>query len=147
MAARGLDVFIENLGCHSRVLCGGSSAVQLRFRSDKHAELMGQDPSLCLFSNPVADHRDLRTFTLQRVNHRWWPVEYGNRVVPVLAIAIHVGYDRGEEAVRLGADLVGGAVVDPQGARATSDVHADGFPRERLLEDTLTQIASEEKGV
>src|SRR6516162_1142660 len=116
MAAGGLDVFIENLERHSRLLRGGPRTIQLRFGSDKHAELMRQHASLCFFSNPVADGLDLLAFVLKRVNRRWRPVEYGNRVVPVLAVAIHVGYDRGEETVRLGADLVGGAVVDPQGA-------------------------------
>jgi hypothetical protein len=40
----------------------------------------------------------------------------------------------------LAADLVGGAVVDAQGARAAADVHADLGPGEWLLEDALAQI-------
>ena len=52
-----------------------------------------------------------------------------------------------EQAVRLRADLVGGAIVDAQGARAAADVHAERLPRERLLEDALAEVAGEEQSV
>ena len=42
-----------------RLLRGGSRTIQLRFGSDKHAELMRQHASLYFFSNPVADGLDL----------------------------------------------------------------------------------------
>src|SRR5262249_32422731 len=142
-----LDMVIENLERHSRLFRGGSRTIELRSGSDKHAELMWKDAGLYLFANPAAYRLDLLAFVFERANCRWWPVEYGNRVVPVFAVSIHVRYDRGEETVRLRADLVGDAVVNAQGARASPDVYTDGFPRERLLEDTLTQIASEEEGV
>jgi hypothetical protein len=45
MAAGGLDVFVENLERHSRLLRGGSRTIQLRVGSDKHAELMRQHAS------------------------------------------------------------------------------------------------------
>ena len=80
-------------------------------------------------------------------NRRRRAVEHGNRVAPVLAVAVHVGHLRAEQAVRLHADLVGGAVVDAQGARAAADVHAEGLPGERLLEDALPEVAGEEERV
>src|SRR5262245_8603229 len=81
------------------------------------------------------------------MNCRRRSVENGNRVISVLAVAIHIRHDRTEQPVRLSADLVGGSVINAQRARASSDVHAEGFPRERLLEDTLAQVASEKEGI
>ena len=66
---------------------------------------------------------------------------------PVLAVAVHVGHLRAEQAVGLLADLVRRAVVDAQGARAAADVHAERLPRERLLEDALAEVAGEEQRV
>jgi hypothetical protein len=51
------------------------------------------------------------------VNYRLWTIEHRNRVAPIFAISVHVFNDRTKETVRLGANLVGGAVVDAQGAR------------------------------
>src|SRR5262245_40597268 len=81
------------------------------------------------------------------MNCRRGSVEHGNRVISVLAVANHVRHDRAEQPVRLSADLVRGTVINAQGARASPDVHAEGFPRERLLEDTLAQIASEKESI
>jgi hypothetical protein len=43
------------------------------------------------------------------------PVKHGNRVAPILAVAIHIGHDRAEQAVRVSANLVGSPVINAQG--------------------------------
>ena len=65
--------------------------------------------------------------------------------LPVLGVAVHIGHLRAEQAVGLRADLVRGAVVDAQGARAAADVDAERLPGERLLEDALAEVAGEEE--
>ena len=138
-------MFVENLECHSRLLGGGSRTIELRFGSDKYAELMRQHPSLCTLSNPVGDCLCLLAFALERANGRRRPVEYGNRVAPVFFVSIYVGHHRAEEAVRLRTDLVGGAVIDTQGSRTPTDVHSHGLPRKGLLKDALPEIAGKKE--
>ena len=74
-------------------------------------------------------------------------VEHGDRIAPVLAVAIHVGHDRAEQTIRLRTDLMGSAVIDAQGAGASPDIHAEGLPGEGLLEDALAQVAREKEGI
>ena len=62
-------------------------------------------------------------------------------------VAIHVGHYGAEQAVRLRADLVGGAVIDAQGSRTPTDVHSEGLPREGLLEDALPEVAGKKQSV
>ena len=143
----GFDVLIENLEWHARLLCRSLRAIQLRCGSNEYAELVWQHACLCVFRDPVADRRDLLVFALERVNRRRRAVEDRNRIAPVLAVAIHVGHDRAEQTVRLRADLVGGAIVDAQGARAPADVDAEGLPGEGLLEDALAEVAGEKESV
>jgi hypothetical protein len=45
------------------------------------------------------------------------------------------------------ADLMGGTIIDTQGARPAPDIDAEGLPREGLLEDALAQVAGKEKGI
>jgi hypothetical protein len=52
-----------------------------------------------------------------------------------------------EQAVRLGADLVGGAVVELQGAGTAPDIDAQGQPGEGGLKDALPQVTGEEEPV
>jgi hypothetical protein len=47
----------------------------------------------------------------------------------------------------LHADLVGGSVIDVKGPSTPANIDAERFPRERLLEDALAQVAGEEKTV
>ena len=54
---------------------------------------------------------------------------------------------RPEQPVRLHPDLVRRSVVDPQRPRPAADIHAEGLPRERLLEDALPEVAGEEQRV
>src|SRR5437879_305609 len=42
---------------------------------------------------------------------------------------------------------MGGTIIDAQGARSTSDIDTKGFPRERLLEDALTEVGCEKESV
>ena len=84
---------------------------------------------------------------LQEPNRRRRAVEHGNGIAAVLAVAVHIRHDRPEQPVGLHADLVGGAVVDAQGARAAANIHAERLPRERLLEDALAEVAGEEERV
>ena len=67
-------------------------------------------------------------------------VEDGNRAAPVLHVAVHVAGLGIEQLIGLAADLVGGAVVDAQRARAAADVYADLGPGEGLLDDALAEI-------
>ncbi len=53
----------------------------------------------------------------------------------------------GQQEVGLGTDLVRGAVVDLEAARAALDVDAGGLPGERRAEDPLADVAGEEQPV
>src|SRR4051794_27305269 len=81
------------------------------------------------------------------MNCRRRSVEYRNRVAPVLTVAIHVGHHGAEQAVCLRPDLVGGTVVDAEGAGASPNVHPEGLPGERLLEDALAKVASKKQSI
>jgi len=60
---------------------------------------------------------------------------------------IHIGNLRIEQTISLGANLMRGAVIDPQGARTPPNVDAKSLPREGLLKDALPQITREKEGV
>jgi methylphosphotriester-DNA--protein-cysteine methyltransferase len=60
------------------------------------------------------------------VNRGRRPIEHRNHVAPILAVAIRIGHEWTEKAVRLSANLVGGAVIDAQSARASPDIYARG---------------------
>ncbi len=107
----------------------------------------GSTPALTRSASQSADVADLVLLGLERPNRRRRAVEHGDGVAAVLAVAVHIGHLRPEQPVRLHADLVGGAVVDAQGAGAAADVHAEGLPGERLLEDALAEVAGEEQRV
>ncbi len=62
-------------------------------------------------------------------------------------IAIDIGDFRPQQSVRLHPDLVGGAVIDMQRARAAADIDAERLPGKGLLEDALAQVAGEEQAV
>jgi hypothetical protein len=76
----------------------------------------------------AADQRGLLALALERVNRWRRAIEHRNRVAPSLAVAIHVGPDRTEKAVRLSANLVRGAVINTQGARTPPYIDAQGLP-------------------
>ena len=116
-------------------------------RPDKHAEFVRHHARFRAFGNPIADKRRFLALALERANLGRRAVENGNRIAPILAVAIHVGHDRAQKAVRLRADLMGSAIIDAQGARASADIDAQSLPRERLLEDALPEIAGEKERV
>ena len=128
-------------------LCGGLRAIQLRRGSNEDADLVRQHACLCAFGNPVANRLDFLVLAPERLNCRRRTVENGNRIAAVLAVAIHVGHDGAEQAIRLRADLVRGAIVDAQSARAAANIDAERLPRERLLEDALAEVAGKEQRI
>ena len=71
-------------------------------------------------------------------------VEHGDRIAPVLAVAVHVRHLGPEQSISLHADLVRGAVVDAQRVGPAPNIDAKRPPRERLLKDPLAEIASKE---
>ena len=85
---------------------------------------MRHKSGLGLVRDPPANNSDLLVLGLEREDCRWRAVEYGYRIGPVLVIAVNVGHYWAEQAVCLRANLMGSAVVDAQGARASPDVYA-----------------------
>ena len=106
---------------------------------------MRQHAGLRLLGEPAADRFDLFAFALQLPNRRRRAVENGDGIAALLAVAIHIRHFRPEQPIRLHADLVGGAIVDAQRAGSAANIHAKGFPGERLLEDALAEVAGEKQ--
>jgi hypothetical protein len=99
---------------------------ELLCRSDEYPKLARQHPGLGVLRDPIADQRCLLALGLERVNRRRRAVEHRNRVAAILSVAIHVGYDRTEKAVRLSPNLEGRAVIDAQCTRTPPNIHAQG---------------------
>jgi hypothetical protein len=111
---------------------GGSRACPTRRRS-------GPPPSRdrcprCLWLQPQTACRHRTAAEASQLRARQLPVRHRLGLDPGALTALTL------VAVPLVADLVGGAVVDAQGARAAADVHADLGPGEGLLEDVLAEI-------
>ena len=108
----------------------------------------GRTPSSTRVADPVADSLDLLVLVVERRGSSGGgPLK--TETVPRRSSALPStsAIARAEQAVGLRADLVRGAVVDAQGARAAADVDAERLPGERLLEDALAEVAGEEEGV
>lgn len=88
MPAGSLDMFIENLESHARFRNGGSRTVQLRCGSDEYGELVRQHTGPRLFRDPLPDRVDLLALRLERLNRRGRAVEHGDRIAPVLRVAV-----------------------------------------------------------
>ena len=90
-----------------------------------------------------------RLFALagQDADDRRRPVEERDGVRPRLRVAVDVADDGPEQPVRMGANLVRRPVADPERPRPAADVDAERLPRERLLEDPLSEVAREEERV
>ncbi len=65
--------------------------------------------------------------------------------IRVVGDSVHIGEHSGQQPVGVGADLVGGAIVDAQRLRLPPDVDAQRLPRERLLENALAKITGKEQ--
>ena len=147
MAAYRFDVFVENLEGQTTLLDCGLGAVQLRFGSDEHTKLMRQSAGLRPLRNPVADSLDFLAFVPERQNCGRRAIEHGNRVAAILGIAVHVSHHGTEQSIGLCADLVGGAVIDPQSSRSPPNVDAQALPGKWLLKDALSQVAGEKETI
>src|SRR5207249_2986967 len=62
-------------------------------------------------------------------------------------ITVYIADRASQQPVRLRADLMRRAVVDPERRRPAPYVHAQRFPRKRLLENSLPEIAREKQTV
>ena len=142
----GLDVLVEDLERQARCLDGRPGAVELRGRAHEHADLVRQRrPRSRAPRASRRRRRSPRPRVSSDADRRRRAVEHRDRVAPVLAVAVDVGDLGAEQAVGLLPDLVRGAVVDAQRARAAADVDAERLPGERLLEDALAEVAGEEQ--
>ena len=114
--------------------------------ADEDADFVGKcsGGELCL--NPRGDVLFLVFHSGMGGDFGWHTVEGADGVVSRFHIPVGVGDFGAEEPVGMGADLVRGAIVDPEGSRAASNVHAKRLPREGLLEDALPDISCEEEG-
>ena len=65
------------------------------------------------------------------MNHWLGAIEYGDGAGSPVGVAVHVRGLGWQQPVGLPPDLMGGAVVDPQGVRAAADVDPQGSPGER----------------
>jgi hypothetical protein len=115
--------------------------------SDEHNKFMREHAGLSLLRNPVGDNLDLITFVLERENCRCGPIENGNCVIAILAIAIHISHHRLQKLACLCEDLVGCTVIDLQGTRPSPDVYTQALPVKLLLENTLPEVTGEEERV
>ena len=67
------------------------------------------------------------------MNHWLGAIEYGDGAGSPVGVAVHIRGLGRQQPVRLPPDLMGGAVVDPQGVRAAADIDPQGSPGERRL--------------
>ena len=114
--------------------------------ADEDADFVGKcsGGELCL--NPRSDVLFLVFHVGMGGDFGWHTVEGADGVVSRFHIPVGVGDFRAEEPVGMGADLVRGAVVDPEGSRAASNVYTERLPGEGLLKDALPDISCEEEG-
>ena len=78
----------------------------LRRRSDEHADLVWLDAIVREGPQPVTDGLALVGVRGKRANLRRRPVEHGDGMATILAVAVDVGHLRAEQSVGLLADLV-----------------------------------------
>jgi hypothetical protein len=147
VAAGGFDMLVENLECDASLLDGRPRTIQLSSGLDKHPEFVRKYPILSPSRDPFADGLNLIAFIFERANRRRRTVEHRDSIAPVLAVTVNIGHDRAEQTIRPRPNLVGSAIIDAQGAGASPDVHALGFPRKGLLKDALAQVAREKQGI
>src|SRR5262249_39311580 len=102
--------------------------IQLSRRPDENTKLVWQHSSLGAFYDPVTDAFGLIGFVLERVNRRRGAIEHRDRIPARLAVAIRIGYDRTKKGIRLRTNLMGGAVIDSQCARSSTDIYTKGLP-------------------
>lgn len=115
----------------------GPRAFQLLAGSNEQADLMRLATLFQAIGEPVPDGFALFRGRIEGADLGRRPVEHGDGATAALGIAVDVGDVRRQQPIRLGADLVGGAIVDPQCVGASANVDAERFPREGLLEDAL----------
>lgn len=106
---------------------------------------MRENAHFGILSKPGADGPDLFLLGAEGLDHRRQVIEYRHRIAADIHIPFHVRHCRGQQAVGLLADLVRNPVVDAQRARTAAHIDVQRFPRERLLEDTLVQVAGKGK--
>jgi hypothetical protein len=124
----GFDVFIENLERKNCFLYSSARTIQLCCRPDEHAQLVRYHSGLGALSDPIGDQPSLFALALDGVNRWRRTVEDRDRIAPIFGVAIHVGHDWAKKPIRLRSDLMGGAVIDAQGARTSPDIDAQGLP-------------------
>ena len=134
-------------GCGPSSCYGVLGPPQLFLGAHENADLGGlialHEPTPDPFSNTV----DLVLRAVDDMNLRVRAVEHRDRPRPTLLVAVDIGDSAGQQPVGVGADLVGRAVVDPEGVRAAAQVDAERLPGEGLEKDALAEVAGEEKAV
>src|SRR6266496_4851471 len=81
------------------------------------------------------------------LNDRIRPIEYRDRSKAFFFHAIDITHHFGQEPVRGLANLVRGSIIDLECVGPSAHLYAELVPRERLLENPLTKVASKEQSV
>ena len=126
---------------------GRTGAVEFCGRADEHANFVGHDTLVIAIAEPLAARLAFFIRAFQNTNFRCRPVEHGNRAGAFFRYSVYIGEFGTQQAVSLGADLMGGSIIDVQRPGASTNIDAERFPGKRLLEYTLTEIAGEEEAV
>ena len=115
--------------------------------ADKDTDLVWLAPFAQPLRDPRPDSIRLLAWILALLNQRRRPVEHRNGSAPPFGIAIDIGHRGRKQAIRMQADLVRGAIVDPKRERSPAHVEPECLPGKWLLENALTEIAGEEQPV
>src|SRR5579884_3033895 len=143
----GFNMLVEHLELQPRFLNRGLRPVQFTPRAHKHCNFVRFDVLRCQPGKPFSNRSDLLLRRLERFYFGRRTVENRYGAAPLLDVAVHVRDDRVKKAVRLRSYLMRGTVIDVERPRPSADIDSQRFPRERLLEDTLAQVANEKQAV
>src|SRR5206468_10533920 len=125
----------------------GTRARNLRGGTNKDRKFMRHNALLCAFGYPLAHAVDFFLFVLKQFYSRCGAIENRHGAAPVLQISVQVCHFSAEESIGLRADLMRSSVINGEVLRTTADVYSEFDPRERLLENPLTQVTSKEKAL
>ena len=148
MTVGRFHVLVEILERHSSFFRRGDGSVASGFGPDERGRFRGAAGRLspARLSQPATvliSSRSLFNFRIVGGG----PLKTETVSLRFSPVAVHVSNFRSEEPVRLHVDLMGSAVIHAQRARSAANVHAQGFPGEGLLEDSLAEVSGEEQSV